>query len=191
MNIQENIIKEPAFNTFLSSYIADVIVFATGILSVILTFVIMYMLCGQSKLKSLVANMALHHVKTIEAATLKEIENCNFGILKFLIILNLAMTTLSILIKIRKSRVFQGCLFTNMVKINLFMADTWSYVPLELNSLAGNVHLFKLTGALLIENFTLKKSWIWDVRSKLEQCLCNLKGQGNYSTRDTNNPTCL
>ena len=46
------------------------------------------MLCRQSKLKSLVANMALHHDKTIEAAALKEIENCDFGIMKFLIILN-------------------------------------------------------------------------------------------------------
>ena len=121
------------------------------------------MLCTQSKLKSLVANMAQHHVKIIEAAVLNEIENCNFGIMKILIILNLTMTTLLILIKIKKSRVFQGCLFTNMVKVNLFLADTQSYVPLELTSAAGNVHLFKLAGALLIENFTLEKNWIRDV----------------------------
>ena len=50
-----------------------------------------------------------------------------------------------------------------MVKINLFLANTQSYVPLELNSAAGNVHLFKLSGALAIENSTLKKNWIWDV----------------------------
>ena len=25
-----------------------------------------------------------------------------------------------------------------------------------------NVHLFKLSGALAVENFTLKKNWIWD-----------------------------
>ena len=118
---------------------------------------------GQSKLKFLVANMALHYVKTIGTAALKEIENCDFGIMKLLIILNLAMTILLILIKIKKSRVFQGCLFTNMVKVNLFIADTQSYVWLKLNSTARNVHLFRLTGALLIESFTLKKNWIWDV----------------------------
>ena len=50
-----------------------------------------------------------------------------------------------------------------MVKIKLFIADTESYVPLELNKLAGNVHLFKLTGDLLLESVTLKKNWIWDV----------------------------
>ena len=107
--------------------------------------------------------MALQCIKTIQATTIKEIENCDFGIIKILLTLNLVITALQILIKIKKSRVFQGHLFTNMVKINLFLANTQSYVPLELNSAAGNVHLFKLSGALLIENFTLKKSWICDV----------------------------
>ena len=50
-----------------------------------------------------------------------------------------------------------------MVKIKLFIADTQSYVPLDLNKIAGNVHLFKLAGALLLENVTLRKNWIWDV----------------------------
>ena len=56
---KEKMIKEPTFNTFLSSYVVDVIMFVTGILTVILTFVIMYVLCRQSTLKSIVANMAL------------------------------------------------------------------------------------------------------------------------------------
>ena len=50
-----------------------------------------------------------------------------------------------------------------MVKIKLFIADTQSYVPIDLNKIAGNVHLFKLTGALLLENTNLRKNWIWDV----------------------------
>ena len=87
IDVKEKTIKEPTFNAFLSIYIADVIVFATGILSVILTFVITYMLCRQSKLKSLVANMALQCVKTIEAAAIREIENYDLGIMKLLVIL--------------------------------------------------------------------------------------------------------
>ena len=43
-----------------------------------------------------------------------------------------------------------------MVKIKLFLADTKSYVSLYLNQLAGNTHLFKLTGDLSIENVMLK-----------------------------------
>ena len=66
-------------------------------------------------------------------------------------------------VKLKKSKVFQGHLFTNMVKIKLFLTNTQSYVPLELNSAAGNVHLFKLSDTLAVEKFTLKKNWIWDV----------------------------
>ena len=72
LDIQEMTIREPKFNAFLSSYLVDVIVFVIGILSVFLTFIIIYMLCGQSKLHSLVANMGLHHVRTIEAVALKD-----------------------------------------------------------------------------------------------------------------------
>ena len=36
-------------------------------------------------------------------------------------------------------------------------------MPIELSKIAGNVHLLKLTGALLLENINLKINWIWDV----------------------------
>ena len=78
-------------------------------------------------------------------------------------VFNLAIVVLMILLKMKKSKIFQVHFFSNMVKIKLFIADPESYVPLELNKLAGNVHLFKLTGALLLEKLTLKKNWIWDV----------------------------
>ena len=130
--------------------------------------------------------MVLHCVKTIEAAALKENENCEFGLMKVLIILSLAIAILMVLIKIKKSRVFQGCLFTNMVTINLFIAYTQSYVPLELNRIARNVHLFKLTGALLIENFTLKKNWIWGVLEVNWTDVCL-----SLNDKDINLPTSL
>ena len=87
MEIKEKIIKVPMLNTFLSSYIADVKVFNTGILSVILRFVITYILCRQSKLKSIVANMALQCIKTMEAAMIKDTENCDLELIQLLIIL--------------------------------------------------------------------------------------------------------
>ena len=83
--------------------------------------------------------------------------------LKFLMILNLIIAVFIALVKLKKSRIFQGHFFLNMVKIKLFIADTESYVPLELNKSARNVHLFRLTGILLLDNVTLKKNWIWDV----------------------------
>ena len=82
LNIKEKSIKEPTFNAFLSSYMVDVILFVTGILTVIFTFIIMYMLCGQSKLKLVVANLALQCVRTVEAATIKEFKNCNLELIQ-------------------------------------------------------------------------------------------------------------
>ena len=64
---------------------------------------------------------------------------------------------------IKKSVFFWGQPFSNMVKIKLYLADTKSYVSLDLNQLAGNTHLFKLTGNLSLENIILKKNLIWDV----------------------------
>ena len=83
LNIKEKSIKEPTFNTFLSSYMVDVIMFATAILTVILTFIIMYMLCRQSKLKSAVANLSLQHVKTVVAATIKQFTSCNIDLIQY------------------------------------------------------------------------------------------------------------
>ena len=78
-------------------------------------------------------------------------------------ILNLVIVALLALAKFKKSRIFQGHFFSNMVKIKLFIADTRSCVPIELNKLARNVHLFRLTDALLLDNVTLKKKRIQDV----------------------------
>ena len=78
-------------------------------------------------------------------------------------VLNLVIVVSLLLRKIKKSIFFWGQPFSNMVKIKLFLADTKLYVSLNLNQLAGNKHLFKLTGELLLENVTLKKKWIWDV----------------------------
>ena len=78
-------------------------------------------------------------------------------------ILILVIVTILAFDKLRKSRIFRGRLFSNIVKIKLFIADAQSYVPMELSKIAENVHLFKLTGTLLLENINLKRNWIWDV----------------------------
>ena len=49
------------------------------------------------------------------------------------------------------------------MKVKLFLADTKSYVSLNLNQSARNKHLFKLMCELLLHDVILKKNWIWDV----------------------------
>ena len=160
--MQEKNTQSSKFKTFLTRFITNVLVFAVALVAVVIMFIIIYMLTGQSKLKMLAANIALQCVKAIEALNPKnqDTQSCSIGMLKFLMILNLVIVILKILVKIKKSKIFQGHFFSNMVKIKLFITDTESYVPLQLNKLAGNVQLFKLIGALLLKNVTLKKNWI-------------------------------
>ena len=78
-------------------------------------------------------------------------------------IINLGRVTLIDLAKLKKSRIFKGRLFSNTIKIKLFVADNQCYIPLHLNKLAGSVHLLKLHDILIKENLVLKKNLIWDV----------------------------
>ena len=104
-----------------------------------LAFVIIYVLTGQSKLKALMTTMALQRVRALEALnTDKQVQNSMSGLLKILMILNLIIVALLLLRKIKKSIFFQGQPFSNMVKMKLFLADTKSYISLDLNQLVRN-----------------------------------------------------
>ena len=141
----------------------DILVFSGALLTVIMMLIIIYMLSGQSKLKTLVTNIALQHVKAIETANPDiQSKNCDSGLLKLMIVVILILVIILILRKLRKSGLFRGHLFSNMVKIKLFITDTQSYVPIDLNKIAGHVHLFKLTGELALDKVKLRDSWIWD-----------------------------
>ena len=146
------------------SFIVDVIGFSAALLTVIITLVIVYIVTGHPKIKTLVANMALQHIKTLEAAALNpNYVICETGLVRILMIINLGIVTLMALAKLKKSRIFKGRLFSNTIKIKLFVVDNQCYIPLHLNKLAGSVHLLKLHGILTKENLVLKKNWIWDV----------------------------
>ena len=138
--------------------------FIAAVLTVFLVLMIIYILTGQSKLKTLMTTMALQRVRGVEALNMdRQIQNCNSGLIKILIILNLIIVVLLLLRKVKKHVFFWGQPFSNMVKIKIFLADTKSYVSLNLNQSTGNAHLFKLIGELSSDRITLKKNWIWDV----------------------------
>ena len=152
------------FKGFISSFIADIIGFATALLTIIMALVVIYIVTRHSILKTLVANITLQHIKTVEAAAL--IPNhiiCESGLEKILLIINLVIVNIMAFAKLRKSRISKGKLFSNTIKVQLFVADNHSYIPLHLNKLAGSVYLFKLHCILTTENLILKKNWIWDV----------------------------
>ena len=151
------------FRMFINSFLVDILIFIVAILTVFLVFVILNIVTGQSKLKALVTTMALQRIRAVEALnTNRQAQNCNSELLKILMILNLVIVVSLLLRKIKKNVFFWGQPFSNMVKIKLFLANTRSYISLDLNKLAMNTHLFKLP-ELSLENITLKKNWIWDV----------------------------
>ena len=123
MDLQEKTSEEKQneqnskFRTFITSFIADTLVFSAALLTVIVTLVVIYMISGQSKLKMLVANIVLQHIKAIEAFNPKyQDAHCDFGVLKFIMILILVVVTILAFGKLRKSRIFRGWLFSNIVK---------------------------------------------------------------------------
>ena len=103
----------------------DILVFSGAFLIVIVTLIVIYILSGQFKLKTLVTNIAVQCVKAIESANPNiQGRNCDLGLPNLMIIIILILVTILILRKFRKSRLFGGCLFSNMVKIKLFIMDT-------------------------------------------------------------------
>ena len=129
---QENL--KSKFRTFINSFLVDTLIFIAAILTLFLAFVIIYVLMGQSKLKALMTTMAFQRVRAMEALnTDRQVQNCNSGLLKVMMILNLGRVALLLLRKIKKSIFFWCQPFSNMVKTKLFLADMKSYVSLDLN----------------------------------------------------------
>ena len=153
------------FGSFLDSFMVDMLLFTAALFAIVVTLVVMYMVCRQSKLKALVANITLQHTKAVEAAnspTRYCICKINWYIVGLLLIMLLGITYL-VMCKLRKSCLFKGRLFSNVTKIVLFISNSTTYVPIKLNRIAGSIHLFKLRGRLTIEHVRFKRNWIWDI----------------------------
>ena len=56
------------FQSFLNSFIADVLIFTATLITLIIALIVIYVLHGQSKLKALVTNIAMQRIKAVEAA---------------------------------------------------------------------------------------------------------------------------
>ena len=155
------------FGSFLNSFLADVLLFATALLTIIVTLVVVHVLCSQSKLKPLVANIALKCIKGTEAANPKlqdihcvcKMQWCIIALF-ILILLGIALLVID---KIKKSNLFGGHLFPCVIKVMLFTSNTQSYIPVNLCEIAGSIHLFRIRGKLTPECIKFKKNWTWHV----------------------------
>ena len=57
----------------------------------------------------------------------------------------------------------RGQLFLNIIKIMLFISDVQYYVPVNLCKTAGSIHLFKITGKIMMDKVKLNKYYKWDI----------------------------
>ena len=107
------------FQSFLNSYLADVLIFTAMLITLIITLIIKYVLYRQSKLKALVANIAMQRTKAVEAADVSNMLctcKTQWYIMGMLIIITLGMLYL-VTNRLRKSSFFKGHLFSNNTKI--------------------------------------------------------------------------
>ena len=123
---EERTKQSSKFGSFLNSFLIDICLFPPALVTMITMLVVIYMVCGQSKLKALVANIALQCAKGVEAADVKDMYctcKTQWYIIGMLLIIMLGMTYL-VTNKIKKSSLFKGCLFSNVTKVMLFCCVT-------------------------------------------------------------------
>ena len=86
---------------------------------------------------------------------------------QFYIILALSITIIGLgifmILQVRRIKLYRGQLFSNVVKIMLFISDVQYYVPIKLCKTAGSIHLFKITGILMPDKVKINKHYIWDI----------------------------
>ena len=68
---------------------------------------------------------------------------------------------LFVVIRFRKLKLLRGHLFSNTVKIMLFILDMKYYEPIKLCKMAGNIHLLNISGTLISKNIKLERNKIW------------------------------
>ena len=97
-------------------------------------------------------SLVLRQVKEVGTVTKKEI-NTECKILTYislpLTVLGLVMVAFCIT---EYQNLYRGCMYSNAVKIIIFISDVQYYVPIKLCKTAGSIHLFKIIGMLKLEN---------------------------------------
>ena len=147
---------------FSDNYTIDIFLFITAIISLLATTLAVYLLCKHKKLQMLIASLVLYQDKEVGAVTQKEINSECKTLTYISLVLTILGLVMVVILHYRKSKLCRGCMFSNAVKIMIFISDVQYYVPIKLCKTAGSIHLFKIIGTLKPENIKLNKNYIWD-----------------------------
>ena len=126
----------------------------------------------------LVASLVMQQIKEVYVVTQKEINTeC-----KILTYISLALTVFGLvmiaILHYKKSKFCRGCMFSNAVKIMIFISDVQYYVPIKLCKTTESIHLFTITGTLTSENIKLNRNYVWDTL-KIDWKEVNMTFNGN------------
>ena len=114
-------------NFITNNFIVGIFIFIIAIILVITTIIIIYTLCKHNKLRTLVVSLALQQVKEVKAVTTKEEDYTCKCTSQFYIILALSIAIIGLVIfailQDRRIKLCRGQLFSNVVKIMLFISD--------------------------------------------------------------------
>ena len=142
-------------NFFSNNHIVDIFMFASSVISLISTTLIIYLFCKHKQIRTLITILVLHKIKNVDVSPNETNSECTT-----LAYIGIILTILSLIIvtflHYRKSRFCKRQKFSNAVKV-MFISDVQNYVPIKLCKTAGSIHLFKIRGTLNPEIIKLNK----------------------------------
>ena len=163
----EDLEEEFANKNFFNSKIVKIFKFVVAIISIIATVVAIYVICKHNKLRALVTSLALQQGKKVKVENMENIDNNHECTVQFYIILTLSIVMIGLIVfailQVRRIKLCRGQLFSNVVKIMLFISDMQYYVPVKLCKTAGSIHLFKITGKITMDKVKLNRHYVWDI----------------------------
>ena len=87
-----------------------------------------------------------------------------------MLIISILGIVVFIFLNARRLKLFRGHLFSNAIKVMLFISDAQYYVPVKLCRTAGSkIHLFKITGKITPKHIKLKKNILLHHTNRLER----------------------
>ena len=136
------------------------------------TAIAMYIICKHRKLQSPVTTLAVQQIREVgmvakqEHVSIMHDIKCTHKIqwnTIFMLSLSIIGIIIFIILNARKLKLFRGHLFSNAVKIMLFVSDAKYYVPVKLCKTTGSIHVFKSTGKLTPEHIKLKRNILGNI----------------------------
>ena len=119
--------KEITNKNFFNSKIVKIFKFLVAIISIIATVITIYAICKHNKLRALVTSLALQQVEEVKVENEENVDYSCKCTIQFYIVLILSTVMIGLIVfailQLRRIKLCRGQLFSNIVKIMLFISD--------------------------------------------------------------------